>query len=230
MNDTSPLNAETVAQYLIDNPDFILAHPDVLTSLHLPHESGSAISLIERQVDQLRERNEQQKSQLNQLVRVARDNEALMTRLHDLTLELMTMGELGAFFDRISEVMLEELEADVLNITLYDHEVKVAENTPVYTVARDDTTLEPIGELLDQAQSRCGRLNRDKLDTLFHSRAQWVQSSAIVPIDELGFLAIGSSDPARFYPGMGTLFLDMLASVIQTRLLIETPEQQRRTA
>ncbi len=230
MNDSSPLNAETVAQYLLDHPDFILANPDVLTRLHLPHESGGAVSLIERQVDQLRERNDQQKSQLNQLVRVARDNEVLMTRLHDLTLELMTMGELGAFFDKIAEVMLEELDADVLNITLYERKVKVAENTPVFTVARDDATLEPIAELLEKAESRCGRLNREKLDTLFGSGAQWVQSSALVPIDDLGFLAIGSSDPARFYPGMGTLFLDMLAKVIQTRLLIEIPQPQRLTA
>lgn len=230
MNDTSPLNAESVSQYLLDHPEFLLAHPDVLTSQQLPHESGGAVSLIERQVDQLRERNEQQKSQLNQLVRVARDNEALMIRIHDLTLELMTMGELGAFFDRIAEVLLEELEADVLNITLFEREVQVAEKTPVFTIARDDAELEPIDDLLEKGESRCGRLNRNKLDTLFRSRAQWVQSSAIVPIHGHGFLAIGSSDAARFYPGMGTLFLDMLAKVIATRLLIETPEQQRRTA
>jgi len=230
MNDTSALNAESVAQYLLDHPDFILSHPDVLACLHLPHESGGAVSLIERQVDQLRERNEQQKSQLNQQVRVARDNEVLMSRLHDLTLELMTMGELGAFFDRIAEVMLEELEADVLNITLYTHEVQVAEKTPVFTIARDDAALEPVSEELEKAESRCGRLNRNKLDALFPSHAKWVQSVAVVPIDDLGFLAIGSSDPARFYPGMGTLFLEMLAKVIQTRLLIEIPAQQRRTA
>jgi uncharacterized protein YigA (DUF484 family) len=230
MNDKTALNAATVAQYLTDHPDFLLSHPDVLSQLQLPHESGQAVSLIERQVDQLRERNELQKSQLNQLMRVARDNEVLMTRLHDLTVELMTIGDLGAFFDRLSEVLLEELEADVLNITLYDREIHSSDATPLFNSARDEALLEPVKELLDKGESRCGRLNRAKLDALFRSKAQWVQSTALVPIDEHGFMAIGSSDPARFYPGMGTLFLDMLAKVIETRLLMEKPEQQRRSA
>ena len=43
-------------------------------------------------------------------------------------------------------------------------------------------------------------------------------------------MAIGSSDPARFYPGMGTLFLDLLANVISASLADEEPEDQRRSA
>jgi uncharacterized protein YigA (DUF484 family) len=45
-----------------------------------------------------------------------------------------------------------------------------------------------------------------------------------------GMLAIGSSDPARFYPGMGTLFLELLADVISTRLSTKEPTAQRRSA
>jgi uncharacterized protein YigA (DUF484 family) len=43
-------------------------------------------------------------------------------------------------------------------------------------------------------------------------------------------MAIGSSDPARFYPGMGTLFLDLLAEVISTRLAHPGRTAQRRSA
>jgi len=230
MKDRAELNAESVSEFLLDHPDFLLTHADVLTRLQLPHESGQAVSLIERQVDQLRERGEQQHAQLNQMIRVARDNEGLMLRVHDLTLELMTIGDLGTFFDRLAVVLTEEFEADVLNITLHEREVVTGENTPLSTVARDDVALEPLRELLEKSESRCGRLNRDRLEVLFPGQAQWVQSTALIPIDGQGFLAVGSSDPARYYPGMGTLFLDMLAKVIETRLLIELPEQQRRTA
>ncbi|MEE4173158.1 MAG: DUF484 family protein [Xanthomonadales bacterium] len=230
MTDSPPLDAEAVAQFLIDHPDFLTHFPKVLGELQLPHESGEAVSLIERQVEQLRSRNEKLTGQLNQLIRVAGDNEKLMIRLHSFTLELMTIGDLTAFFDRLAEVLQDEFEADVLNISLYDREIQGGDRTPIFKVDPDSPELEPLKAQLDRKESSCGRLNRNKLDTLFRSRAQWVQSTALVPIADKGFLAIGSSDPARFYPGMGTLFLDLLAQVIFTRLEIEAPEQQRRTA
>mgnify|MGYP001824657557 CR=1 FL=1 len=230
MTDSTPLDSDAVAQFLIEHPDFLNQHPQVLGALELPHESGEAVSLIERQVEQLRSRNDKLGSQLNQLVKLAGDNEKLMVRLHGLTLELMTIGDITAFFDRLAEVLQDEFEADALNISLYDREIQGSDRTPVFQVKADSSELEPLREQLERKESSCGRLNRSKLDTLFRSRAQWVQSTALVPISDKGFLAIGSSDPARFYPGMGTLFLDLLAQVIFTRLEIEAPEQQRRTA
>lgn len=230
MNDTTEPNAEAVAQYLFDHPDFLQSHPELLDQLALPHESGEAVSLIERQVERLRSRNGKLTGQLNHLVKMAGENEVLMTRLHELTLELMTIGDLAAFFDRLTDVLQDEFEADVLNISLYGQAVQAGDDTPIFEVDRDDPELQQLGPQLDKREATCGRLNRKKLDALFRSRAQWVQSTAVVPIGDKGFLAIGSSDPARFYPGMGTLFLDLLARVIFTRLEIEAPEQQRRSA
>lgn len=230
MTDNKPLDAETVAQFLLEHPDFLTTHPEVLDQLQLPHESGEAVSLIERQVDQLRLRNEKLTGQLSQLVKTASDNEVLMTRLHELTLELMTIGDMTTFFDRLAEVLQDDFEADVLNISLFEREFEVSDRTPLFKVDREDADLKALQPQLEKGESTCGRLNRKKLDVLFRSRAQWVQSTALVPIGDKGFLAIGSSDPARFYPGMGTLFLDLLARVIFTRLEIVAPEQQRRTA
>ena len=79
----------------------------------------------------------------------------------------------------------------------------------------------------------CGRLSESKLDYLFGSKARWVQSTALIPLGEKGsdgMMAIGSSDPARFYPGMGTLFLDLLANVISITLADDEAEDQRRSA
>jgi uncharacterized protein YigA (DUF484 family) len=43
-------------------------------------------------------------------------------------------------------------------------------------------------------------------------------------------MAIGSSDETRFYPGMGTLFLDLLANVISSSLTSGDELEQRRSA
>lgn len=226
----NPSDAKAVAQYLLDNPEFLDSQPEVLSALQLPHDSGQAVSLIERQVEQLRKQNHKLSRQLNQLVKVATENEALMHRLHELTLDLMEIPDLGAFFDRLSEVLLNEFEADILNISLLDRELDCADSTPVHKIDRDDAEFKQFAAHMDKGETACGRLNRNKLDFLFRSRSQWVQSTALVPLGDQGLMAIGSSDPARFYPGMGTLFLDLLARVINRRLALDQPERQRRSA
>jgi hypothetical protein len=100
----------------------------------------------------------------------------------------------------------------------------------MFHIKRDDPEMQQFRDHLEKGDSVCGRLNRNKRDYLFGSRAQWVQSTALVPMGDDGMLAIGSSDPARFYPGMGTLFLDLLAKVVISRLALEEPEKQRKSA
>ena len=230
MNDKTRSMTEIVAKYLRKDPDFLVRHPEILDKLNLPHESGEAVSRIEKQVQRLREQNRALTRKLNQLVHVATENEALMTRLHQLTLELIVKDELGEFFDHLSEALLNEFKADILNITLFERKVEVGAKTPVYNLRRDDPELQQFQEHLDKGETLCGRLNRNKLDFLFRNRAQWVQSTALVPLGKDGLLAIGSSDPAYFYPGMGTLFLDLLATVVTRRLSLEEPSKQRRSA
>ena len=100
-------------------------------------------------------------------------------------------------------------------------------------VSRDDSDIQRFEDQLGKGETVCGRLSQTKLEFLFESRARCVQSTAMLPLGEKGkhgFMAIGSSDPSRFYPGMGTLFLELLADVVCTRLAGIEPEEQRRTA
>ena len=230
MSDNSRSMEELVAKYLRQNPEFLEREPALLKDLELSHSSGPAISLIERQVQYLRSENEALQQKLNNLIQVASDNEKLMSRMHELTLELMVMQSLPLFFDRLTEALMSEFNADILNITLFDIDVDAAPKTPIFRTNRDDAEIQQFHEQLEKGVSVCGRLNRNKRDHLFATRAQWVQSTALVPLGNEGMLAIGSSDPARFYPGMGTLFLDLLANVVVSRLALEEPEEQRKSA
>jgi uncharacterized protein YigA (DUF484 family) len=230
MSDNTRSIEDVVSKYLLQNPDFLERQPELLKHLELNHASGPAISLIERQVQYLRTHNETLEQRHNQLIQIASDNEKLMSRLHRLTLELMSMGDLPSFFDRLTEALMTEFSADIINITLFDLKIEAGPKTPLFYLNRDDPELHQFQEHLDKGESVCGRLNRDKRDYLFGTRAQWVQSMVLIPIGDDGMLAIGSSDPARFYPGMGTLFLDLLANVVTSRLALEVPEKQRKSA
>lgn len=230
MSDNNRSVEDIVSRYLRQNPDFLEKQPALLRHLELSHSSGPAISLIEKQVQYLRQQNEALELQHNQLIQVAADNEKLMHRLHQLTLELMSMGDLPSFFDLLSEALLTEFKADILNITLFELKIEANAKTPIFHIRRDDPEIQQFEDYLEKGQSVCGRLNRNKRDYLFGNRAQWVQSMVLVPMGKDGMLAVGSSDPARFYPGMGTLFLDLLADVVTSRLALEEPQKQRKSA
>ena len=230
MSEKSRSIEDVVTKFLRQNPDFLEQEPSLLKHLELNHASGTAVSLIEKQVQYLRTQNQSLENQLNRLIQNAADNERLMCRLHQLTLELMSMSGLPSFFDQLSETLLSEFHADILNITLFDLKVEASAKTPIFHIRRDDPEIQQFQDHIDKGVSVCGRLSRNKRDYLFGSRAQWVQSTAFIPLGKDGILAIGSSDPARFYPGMGTLFLDLLAEVVTARLALEEPEKQRKSA
>jgi uncharacterized protein YigA (DUF484 family) len=233
MSDDKMMLKEVVAKFLRRNPAFLAEFPDVLELLELNHSSGIASSLIERQVAQLRKKNHELNRQLTRLVHVASENEQLMSRLHQLTLELMAIGEPRAFFKHLERSLLDDFKADILKICLFDNEIASRAGDEVRWVDPADESLQPFRVHLEKDHTVCGRLGENKLSFLFDAKARWVQSTALVPLGENGtdgMLAIGSSDPARFYPGMGTLFLDLLADVISSSLCNYKPEEQRRSA
>ena len=233
MDDDNTSLKEVVATYLRKNPEFLEEFPDVLETLHLNHNSGVAVSLIERQVEQLRRKNQDLNRQLNRLVHVATENEQLMTRLHQLTLELMQIRSRKEFFTHLGNSLLHDFNADILQICLFDQDIAREAGKDVKHLCADDPEMEAFKAHLDKDHSVCGRLSESKLEFLFGSKARWVQSTVLVPLGEKGehgMMAIGSSDDARFYPGMGTLFLDLLANVIASSLASGEELEQRRSA
>src|SRR5690554_6178233 len=144
---------QVVAKFLRQNPDFLEREPALLKEMQLRHSSGPAASLIEKQVQHLRAENQALQQRLNQLIQVASDNEKLMNRLHQLTLELMVMQSLPAFFDYLTESLMQEFKADIINITLFDIEVEADPKTPIRTIQRDDPEQEAFKDQLEKATS-----------------------------------------------------------------------------
>jgi hypothetical protein len=156
-----------------------------------------------------------------------------MSRLHQLTLELMSLSDPALFFQQLGRSLLQDFKADVLRICLFNPKHAGLTSEEVRWVDRKDEGVQQFQAHLEKEHTVCGRLNDSKLEFLFGTKARWVQSTALVPLGENGadgMMAIGSSDPGRFYPGMGTLFLDLLADVISSSLDNASPEEERLSA
>ena len=89
MSDTLRLTDTDIVQYLQDHPDFFIAKDDLLSGLRIPHDSGQATSLIERQLAIYRERNVELRQRLTDLLENARRNDKLFGKTRRLVLALI---------------------------------------------------------------------------------------------------------------------------------------------
>ena len=215
-----------IADYLKSHPDFFERHPLILLGLKLPHRTGgSAISLVERQVSMLRQRNAQLERQFKDLVAVAKSNDALVEKIHQLGLKLMRAHDLPARLEGLETGLREDFGAERAVLVLFDDKAPAAAQREgfVRRLSADDADVKPFAAFLRAAKPRCGPL-RDRQKYIFERDADSVSSAALVPLGadaSLGFLIIGSHDPDHFHPGKRMDFLARLGELLSVALVDE---------
>ena len=194
------------ADYLRSHPDFFQRHLELLGELRLPHSSGRAVSLVERQMEALREEAGNYRQQIQTLISLARDNDLLNDRLHHLTLALIDAADFEEVVDLLEDHLHDEFKAEAVELKLFSA-TQLRKQDDSFDRAGADPELDAFMEFFQQGRPVCGPLTAQQLDYLFGAEAQEMGSAAILPIqghDILGVLAIGSTDPERFHPDMGT--------------------------
>ncbi|GAB5451004.1 MAG: DUF484 family protein [Halioglobus sp.] len=209
------LNDEMVREYLKANDDFLQRHPDMLDYLHISHASGSAVSLVEKQVSVLRERNVDMRHRLNSLTAHARENDRLYEQTRKLVLELLDAKSVTEMYQAFTTGMGNDFGVDHACMILFSDEPASGYRTEPAEKAQAE-----IGSLLRSRQGVSGTLRADELKFLFPEGGE-VGSAALMTLfngELLGLIAVGSSDANRYGSNVGTLFLSHIAEVI-VRLL-----------
>jgi uncharacterized protein YigA (DUF484 family) len=215
---------ESIAGYLQRHPDFFERHQAVLARLRLPHaRGGSTISLVERQIEVLREKLAGLESKLAELVRVARANDAIAERLHRFTRRLVRVVPRAEAIARIEAGLREDFDAYHAVLVLIGAHEPAGPAAPHFarTVAADDPNLKSFESLFTSGRPRCGQARDSQREFLFGPEGPEMASVALVPLGEkgsVGLLALGSADRDRFHPGMSTEFLAHLADLIADAL------------
>lgn len=239
------LGAEDVAEYLQAHPEFFEKNHDLLQGLKIPHRTGGvgAVSLIERQVVTLRQKNLKLESKLNELIAIARSNDELADKVHVMATALMAAGTRAHVVEVAEELMRSSFNADQAVLVLFEYsegefgdsdaEQKESAQGDVQqlrtrgrflrTIARDDSRLGPFKTFLDASEPRCGRIRDAQREFLFADDADDMGSAALVPLGEnsaTGFLAIGSRDADYFNPTMSMDFLARLGDLLGCALAV----------
>jgi len=218
----STLTHEEIEAFLRHHPDFFLGRDALLAELHLPHASGAAISLVERQVFVLRDRHHDQTRKFGHLLDTARDNDRLFHKTQDLVLALLEAKTLDDLTTTLQSTLRDSYQVDTNALVLFgDAATFPPANAKIVTLKEAHTH---IAVILDSDKPVCGVLRESEMTFLFPDAVNRIGSAAVAPLRDhrngapLGLLAVGSFDPERYRSGMGTLFLSYLAEVLN-RLL-----------
>jgi uncharacterized protein YigA (DUF484 family) len=207
------LEAAAVAAYLEAHPDFFVEHEELLPAMRIPHRRGDTVSLVERQMTILRDRNIEMRHRLSQLMDVARDNDRLFDKTRRLILALMDAASLEDVVMSVEDSLRQDFQVPFVSLIL------LGENAmPVGRWATHAEAQVAIGGLLTEDKSVSGSLREHELDFLFgEEQRKQIGSTAVVAISHQGIhgiLAIASRDPQHYKSSVGTLFLSYIAEVM----------------
>jgi uncharacterized protein YigA (DUF484 family) len=218
------LNEREIVAYLKAHPDFLARHPDLLEAIELKHRSGSAVSLIEKQVELLRAKAQRLEDRLERLLDVARDNERRQDNVHRLARTLIRAPSLAGVAAGLAKCMREDFDIDAALIGIGETHYKRHDIDGIVPVDAKGKLAVALEDFFRTRLIECGPIDAAKAKLLF-PKADEIRSAAIVPLEKeksLGFVALGSRDAERFAPRQGKLFLELTADLVAAAVRART--------
>jgi hypothetical protein len=210
------LGADQIADYLRKNPEFFIEQEGLLADLSLPHESGKAISLLERQVTILRDRGIEARQKLNNLLENARNNDQLFDTTRNLVMALLRANNLTEIVAVAQENLSNHTNIDACQIILIEQPQLDVSNA-VKTDSEKNLKTD-FADVFRLKRTHCGTLTQDQIDYLFADSGKNIRSTALCPVvnnsEVFALLAFGNQEENFFNINLDTLFLDFIGQVV----------------
>jgi len=216
---SSQPDAEAVAHFLQQHPDFFDHHPDIVAELRLTTAlGGRTVSLQERQVEILRDKVRQLELKLAAFMRNASGNELIMANLHQWTLQLLSETDPAQRPAELVSAVRSCFDVPEATLRLW---ITKAEFSDEDFVVDDE---EARGFANTHSDPVCGASARQP-GTLWLDNAPSMQSVALLPLRKsgsetsFGLMVLGSPDPQRFAADLATDILARISDIASARLL-----------
>ncbi|MGE0316041.1 MAG: DUF484 family protein [Lautropia sp.] len=216
--DARAIDDQVVADWLAANPAFFDQHADLLAEVRIRHpHGGQAISLVERQVAVLRQKNKALEAKMADLIRIGQENDAIGARLQFLTRELLRASDRASLPEVLLAGLRDGFSVPQIAIRLWN---VVALPAP-WSEPVDADTRRRIDDL---ALPYCGPNSNFAVARWLDGAGADTASIAQLPLrvgarrETFGVLVLGSADAGRFQAGMGTAFLERIAEIASASL------------
>ena len=214
------MNADDIARFLRTHPQFFDQHPELLETISVPHPyGGRAIPLAERQTVALREKNKTLEGKLGELLQFGEENDAISEKVHRLSVAMTGARDFPSLATSLYFHLREDFAVPHVALRVWGK-----------SVPADFDEAKAVDEAQKQHAAtmgapQCGPANGNPFVPWFGEAGEQLRSLALVPLGQtlvFGLLALGSEDPKRFFPEMGTLYLrrigELCAAGVTARL------------
>lgn len=215
------LDADAVESWLRAHPDFFRSRAELLASLELSHTGGAGtVSLVERQVAILRDKDASHRDRLETLLRFAEANHAIYLRTQRLVVGVLDAEDASELFHNLERSFADDFGCAAYGMMVFD---KTPRQINHFTSCVTLTTAHTyIGDFIGKRSATLGLLAPEQQDFLFRHASGEVGSAAVLPIyvgdDPIAVLALGARDAGYFDPEAGTVFIDFVADVLARTL------------
>jgi len=220
--DTQPttLDAPAIAEFLTRHPNFFNDFPTLLADLHIPHPHGThAVSMSERQLIAMRDKVRMLENKLAELIQFGEENDGISEKLHALTLALVTASVPQDVTAALAIHLRDGFAVPhhALRAWTLTGEPMPGLGDPVSQALRDSVAGMP--------HPVCGALAVNEASDWFGEVSPHLRSFACIPLRPapaaapIGLLVLASEEAKRFYPGMGTLYLERLSQLVGAALV-----------
>lgn len=220
------MTEDDVAQFLIDNPRFLVEQEGLLEAIELNHGNGTGFSLIERQVQRLRDENQSVKSRLSEYLEIAHSNDTIANRLHELTVALVGETNLQQFVQILRQHLQRDFDIGYVSVTMIA-ELDGIEDLP--KIDPESKQGELFTDVLSGYGALVGRIGSARVNALFGDAGEDIKSAAIISLGgkmggktaskPIGLLALGSEDEQRFTAVAGNDLLNRLGGMLGAMML-----------
>ncbi len=209
--------SEEVAQYLKQHPQFFDEYADMLAEIYVPHpHGGRAIPISERQIVTLRDKNHILQDKLRKLVNFGEENDVISEKMHRLSIMFLTFTHINDFLNELNSILRDNFSVPHVALRLWNINCDSLEmskfictNTETHTIT--NRLLHPY----------CGPQLTDEIKNWFGESVAHLRSFSMIPLrtrQTIGLLVLASEEPQRFYPEMGTLYLQRLGDLVSTAI------------
>lgn len=212
------MKSEEVAQYLLTNPQFFEEHAELMSRMLIPHpHGGRTISITERQMLSLRDKNKQLEGKMGELIQFGEENDSISEKMHRLGVAMIAAASFQAVLHTLNFHLRDDFSIPHVALRLWDRP-ESSEELPEFAEVSEE--LQVFAETL--AQPYCGSTSGFETSSWFGSASKHVRSQALIAMRNgggtIGMIALGSEDAQRFYAGMGTLYLERLGEMASAAL------------
>jgi uncharacterized protein len=219
-NNTIELDDGHILAYLQEHPDFFERQAGFLGAIKLQSSHGGrAISLQERQMEVMREKHKTLEGKLAELIHIARDNDAIVDKMHHWTRQLLIAQDNTKLSDTVLSSLNSQFSVPFSALRLWGVKTEfthlpVAAAVPVETITLTNSMVVPY----------CGMNSDFQAATWLPEEGRQARSLALLPLrvgadpKSFGLIVLGSPDPERFKASMQTAYLSSIAEIASAAL------------